>query len=380
MLTQGREMPGVIDLVWGQPDAALLDASLIGPAAAAALDRWGPDALTYGAPLGPEPWVAWLASHLGTLDARTPAPGELITVAGASQGIEMVCSQLGQAGDAILVPSPTYHLALRIFRDHPFRLVPVATDEEGILPDAAEAAVRAVVADGGRARFLYLVPVCANPTGVTLPLDRRHALAGLAARTGLTILEDDVYRELTLDAPPPPSIWSLAEPGTVLRFGSVSKTLAPAARLGWITGDAATIGRFADSGLLDSGGGVQHLGALIVAELATSGAYAANLARIRAGLAARREALATALRTHAPAATFRQPEGGYFLWLRLPDGADPRAILPEAERLGVSWLPGDTFAAGTDAGAHHARLSFSRYAPDELAEAARRIGRLLEGR
>jgi aspartate/methionine/tyrosine aminotransferase len=380
MLTQFRAAPGVIDLAWGHPDPVLLDASIVATATAAALDRWGPDALGYGAAHGPEPLLAWLTAHLGRIDGRAPATGELMILAGASQGIEMACSQLGEAGDAVLVPAPTYHLAIRIFRDHPFRLVPVATDEQGILPDAAAAAVDAVVADGGRARFLYLVPVCANPTGVTLPLDRRHALASLAARTGLTILEDDVYRELTLDGPPPPSIWSLAAPGTVLRFGSVSKTLAPGVRLGWVTGDEPTIGRFADSGLLDSGGGVQHLVALVVAELAASGTYAANLDRIRAGLAARRDALVAALRTAAPDATFRAPDGGYFLWLRLPDGLDPRGSLADAERHGVSWLPGERFAAGTAAGDRHARLAFSRYDPDGLAEAATRIGRLIAGR
>lgn len=377
MLTQFAAAPGVIDLAWGHPDPTLLDPGIVAVAARDALARWGPDALGYGAAHGPEPTLDWLTRHLAALDGRAPEAGELIVVAGASQGLEIACSQLGAPGDAVLVPVPSYHLAIRIFQDHPFRLVPVPADGDGVLPDAAEAAARQVIAEGGRPRFLYLVPVCANPTGVSLPLDRRRAIVEVAERTGLTILEDDVYRELTLDGPPPPSLWSLGAPGSVLRLGSVSKTLAPGVRLGWLTGDRATIGRIARSGLLDSGGGLQHLMALVVTELATSGVYAQNLARIRDGLTARRAALADGLRSHAPETSFRMPEGGYFLWLRLPDGADPRALLPAATAAGVSWIPGDRFAGGTEAGAFHARLAFSRNGPDALAEAAQRIGTLL---
>ncbi|MFO1540080.1 MAG: PLP-dependent aminotransferase family protein, partial [Chloroflexota bacterium] len=374
-LGQYRPAPGVIDLAWGHPDPALLDASLLAPALAAALARHGPDALGYGAHLGPPPFRAWLRGHLATLDARAPADDELLVLPGASTGIELAFGMLAAPGDAVLVPAPTYHLALRIAADHPVRIVPVPTDAAGILPDAAAYAIRRIGATGGRARFLYLVPVCANPTGVTLPRERRAALAALAAETGVTILEDDVYRELTLDGPPPPSIWALAEPGSVLRLGSVSKTLAPAVRVGWMTGDGATIARLAGSGLLDSGGGLQPLLALAVAELGTSGAYAANLARIRAGLTERREALVAALRAAVPGATFHHPDGGYFLWLRLPAGVDPVAALPVAQRHGVTWIPGARFAGGTDAGDGAVRLAFSRNGPAELAEAAARIGR-----
>jgi len=377
MLTQFFAAPGVIDLAWGHPDPLLLRADLVAQAAAAALRRYGPDALGYGVSAGPPPLLDWLRAHLGRIDGRVPEPAELMITAGVSQGLEMTISMLTRPGDAVLVPIPTYHLALRILREHPVRIVPVATDRDGPLPDAVAKAAAQALAEGARPRLLYTVPTSGNPTGITVPVERRRALVAAAAACGVTIVEDDVYRELAYDAPAPPSLWSLAAPGGVVRLGSFSKTLAPGLRLGWLTADAATVTRFVDGGLIDSGGGVAHFAAMVVSELTTSGAYEANLASLRASLSARRDALVAALRVHAPDVAFADPPGGYFLWLRLPDGVGARDLLPTAERHGVSYLPGDAFTAGTDLGRHHLRLAFTRYPTDDLVEAARRLGAAL---
>jgi len=380
-LTQFHAAPGVIDLAWGHPDPELLPADLIAEAAAAALHRYGPDALGYGASAGPPPLLDWLRGHLARIDGRAPDAGELMITAGVSQGLVMTVTGLTQPGDAVLVPIPTYHLALSILREHPVRIVPVATDEDGPLPAAVVATADALLAEGVRPRLLYTVPTSGNPTGITVPLERRRQLVAVAAGRGTILVEDDVYRELAYDAPAPPSLWSLAAPGAVVRLGSFSKTLAPGLRLGWLTADATTVQRFVNGGLIDSGGGVAHFAAMVVAELAVSGAYEANLVRLRTVLAARRDAIVDALRTHAPELDFREPSGGYFVWLRLPDGLTARELRPVAERLGVSYLPGEVFTAGTDVGRDQLRLCFTRYAIPDLVEAARRLGATVrEGR
>jgi 2-aminoadipate transaminase len=374
MLTQFFAAPGVIDLAWGHPDPELLRPTLVADAAVAALARHGPDVLGYGASAGPQPLIDWLTHHLGRIDGRAPGTGELMITAGVSQGLEMVVTLLAAPGDVVLVPVPTYYLALRILREHPVRIVPVATDEDGALPDAVAGAAARVTADGSRVRLLYLVPTAGNPTGITLSLERRRALVESAARAGIVVVEDDVYRELAYEAPAPPSLWSLAEPGAVIRLGSFSKTLAPGLRLGWLTADAETVRRFVDGGVIDSGGGVAHFSAMVVSQLVESGAYVANLGELRASLATRRDALVGALRTHAPELTFRTPPGGYFLWLRLPDALASRDLLPVATRLGMSYLPGDVFMGGTELGRDRLRLAFTRYPVDDLVEAARRMG------
>jgi len=373
-LTQFCAAPGVIDLAWGHPDPELLPAGLVAEATAAALRRHGPDALGYGASAGPPPLLAWLREHLARIDARAPDAAELMITAGVSQGLVMTVTGLTRPGDAVLVPVPTYHLALCILREHPVRIVPVATDDDGPLPGAVAAAGEALVREAVRPRLLYTVPTSGNPTGITVPLARRRELVAVAGDLGTILVEDDVYRELAYDAPAPPSLWSLGAPGTVVRLGSFSKTLAPGLRLGWLTADAATVAGFVAGGLIDSGGGVAHFAAMVVAELAASGVYEANLARLRAELGARRDAIVGALRASAPELDFHEPPGGYFLWLRLPGGLDARALLPVAERHGVAFLPGDVFMAGTDLGRDRLRLCFTRYAIGDLIEAARRLG------
>ena len=375
-LTQFFAAPGVIDLAWGHPDPELLPAGLVAEAATAALTRHGADALGYGAWAGPPPLLHWLTEHLARIDGRAPALGELMITAGVSQGLEMTVTMLTRPGDAVLAPVPTYHLALRILAEHPVRVVPIATDEDGPLPDAVTAAVRSLQSEGVRARLLYTVPTSGNPTGITVPIARRRALLAATTAAGTTIVEDDVYRELAYDAPAPPSLWALGEPGSVVRLGSFSKTLAPGLRLGWLTADAATTKVFVDGGLIDSGGGVAHFSAMVVSELAASGAYVANLARLRADLVSRRDVMVSALHELAPELTFRVPSGGYFLWLALPPdlGLTAHDLLPIAEAHGVSFLPGDAFTGGTDLGRDRLRLCFTRYAIDDLTEAARRLG------
>jgi DNA-binding transcriptional MocR family regulator len=364
----------VIDLAWGHPDPELLPADLVAEASAAALRRYGPDVLGYGAWAGPPPLLDWLTAHLGRIDGRAPDAGELMITAGISQGLEMAITLLAQPGDAVLVPVPTYHLALRILAEHPVPIVPLATDEDGPLPGAVAEAAGRLRAEGVRPRLLFTVPTSGNPTGITVPMARRRELLTVSESAGITILEDDVYRELAYDAPAPPSLWSLGTPGSVVRLGSFSKTLAPGLRLGWLTSDAATTRRFVDGGLIDSGGGVAHFSAMVVSELAASGGYVENLDRLRADLATRRDVMVAALHEHAPSLTFRVPSGGYFLWLALPGGLDARQLLPIAEAHGVSYLPGAVFTAGTDLGRDRLRLCFTRYAIDDLREAARRLG------
>jgi 2-aminoadipate transaminase len=396
-LTQFDARPGIIDLGFGHPAPALLPLDAMRDATAAAIRRHGPDALNYGAAAGAGPLIEWLAERLGVVDGRRPRPDEILVTGGASHALDQVATLLTRPGDVVLVESPTYHLAVRILRDHPLHLVGVPADDLGIIVDEVQAALDRVRSEdrrsvpghagartpgesGRRRVLLYLVPTFNNPTGATLPVQRRRALAEVAARSDLLVVEDDVYRELSFDRPAPPSIWSMAEPGRVVRLGSFSKTLAPGLRLGWLTADAATVRRFADGGLLDSGGGMSHFVALAVAEVGASGEYARHVERLRAEYSRRAAALDAALADNLPAGSTRsRPEGGYFQWVTLPAPLDARALLDRAEAAGASYVPGTVFnvdrAAGNTASL---RLAFSRYDPADLAAAARRLGHVAE--
>ena len=374
---QFRDRPGVIDLAWGHPGADLLPVELLRDAFGRAIERYGPQALSYGADPGPGPFLDWLATGLASVDGRAPLASELLVTAGASHALDLVCGLLAEPGDVCLVPTPTYHLALGIIRDHGLAIEPVACDADGVLVDSVTEVVARVRRGGRRPRLLYVVPTFGNPSGITLSLERRRQLVQRCAADGVLIVEDDVYRELAFDGSPPVSMWSLGAPGSVVRLGSFSKTLAPGLRLGYLAADARTVERLAAGGLLDSGGGIGHLPALAVAELGASGAYDANLAHLRNALAARRDALVAGLREHVPGGSFLRPHGGYFLWLRLPEGATAAEVLTRAASHGVGALPGDVFAVGTAPQSDVLRLSFSLYLPDQLVEATRRLGAAL---
>jgi DNA-binding transcriptional MocR family regulator len=366
--------PGIFELGWGHPNAALLPVEGLRQATNEALDRWGAEALNYGADQGAGPLLAWLAERIGRTEGRAPAQDQIMITGGVSQALDQICTLCTQPGDIVLVESPTYHLAIRILRDHPLELVPVPADDSGLRVDALAAAIAKLRRAGRQPRLLYTVPTFHNPTGTSLEAERRKALAELASTEGLLVVEDDVYRELSYDGPAPPSLWSLAPAGAVVRLGSFAKSLAPGLRLGWLTAGAATTGRIIDSGLLDSGGGVNHFTALIVAQLCASGRYDQQIAQLRAAYRARRDALLAGLSTYLPpGCDWTTPGGGFFVWVRLPEGLDTAELLPRAEAAGVAYIPGARFhTAG--GGANALRLAFSLYKPEELLDAAARLG------
>jgi len=366
--------PGTIDLAWGHPATDLLPVAAMQRASAAALTKFGNDALTYGYPAGPGPLLEWLRQRIGQREGRTPAPDEIMITGGNSLGLDQLLTLWTEPGDIMLVESPTYHLAVRVMRDHPLQLLPVPADGEGLQVDALAETLNNLRRAGKRARMLYTVPTFHNPTGVSLSAPRRQALIELAAAEELLIVEDDVYRELSYDGPPPPSLWSQAPDGVVARLGSFSKALAPGLRLGWLTASKAIIQRIVDGGLLDSGGGINHFTALVVSLLCEDGDYDAGVARFCAAYGARRDALMGALTQALPkSCSWYTPGGGFFTWVLLPHGMKSSELLPQAETAGVSFIPGKKFHLD-GVGENTLRLAFSYYPPEKLAEAGQILG------
>lgn len=369
--------PNIIDLGWGHPDLQLLPQTTITNATSRAIQRWGGVMLTYGIDHGVAPLREQLVQWIGAHEGESPQLSEIMLSAGNSQALAHICTMLTQPGDVIFVENPTYHLALRILRDTPVQLRGIPCDNEGILVDALAAAYTKAQAAGERVAFLYMIPTFQNPTGVCLSNDRRIALAELVLQTGLRIVEDDVYRELWYERPPAPSLWASFPPECVIRLGSFAKSLAPGLRIGFITADTPTIQRLAGSGLFDSGGGIAHFQSLLVNEIFESGEYATITAQYRHIYKARAHALHTALLPlQQRGYQWHMPDGGYFLWMRLPDGSDEKALLAALEACGVSALPGQLFSQGP-LGYAALRFSFSLYDEATLQRAGAIIANTL---
>ena len=368
--------PGVVEFGWGHPDLRLLPVQALASAATAALHR-GPEMLAYGAAQGPGRLIEPLRARLGQIDPPAPELAQMLITAGISQALELICDLQTRPGDTVLVEAPVYHFALRLLRDHDLELVPVAADAEGLRIDALEEVLVGLRQAGRHPRLLYTVPTFNNPSGSTLALERRAPLLELAAEHQIVVLEDDVYRELWFDAPPPPSLWSMGSTAEVVRLGSFSKILAPGLRVGWLSASPEIVRRATARGLLNSGGGISHFTACMVAEYLTSGALDKDVVRLREHYRAQRNALLAALGRHLPdGCRWCVPGGGFFLWLELPAGLDSRALLAAAEAAGVGYVAGPLFYAGVG-GEHYLRLAFSLLSSDEMEQGAERLGQVL---
>lgn len=340
-------------------------------------EHYGTDALSYGSAAGPGPLIARLCDRLREGGTQL-TPDSVVISAGNSQALDLIATLLTKPGEVVLVEAPTYHLGIRILRDHPVDLVSVPTDAGGLQVDALEEIVAGLRRSNRTVRLLYTVPTFNNPTGTSLAADRRQALVRFAETAELLIIEDDAYRELSYDGPAPPSLWSLARPGTVVRLGSFAKSLAPGLRTGFITADPALVSRIRDSGVLDSGGGISHFSSLVVAEFMATGDYARNVERLRDAYRTRRNALIAALTEYlGDRAMWQLPAGGYFVWLTLAPGHEAATYLPAAEAEGMSYITGTPFYLTKGQGRDCLRLAFSRYPADLLTEAVRRLGRAL---
>jgi len=374
--TQYVARPGLLDLGWGHPRPDLLPVEAWREATREALAEHGWHALTYGASAGPGPLLEWLAAHLTAVDGPC-REDQLFVTGGASQALALAGAVLVRPGDVVLTDAPTYHLAFAVLRDLGATLVSAPADAEGLEPQATAALIGRLHGSGRRVSALYLVPTFGNPTGRSLPAPRRDDLLAVARRAGVTVIEDDTYRELAYDGPAPASLWSRAGGDGVVRLGSFAKTVAPGLRLGWLTASPGTVAAVAGLGWVVSGGGVNHTTALAMAAFGRAGAYARHTAHLRAEYRRQRDALVGALRATAPGLAVPVPGGGWFLWAGLPAGTDAEALLPVAERHGVSFVPGPRFHCDGAGGADRIRLAFSMLAPAELAEAAGRLGTAL---
>lgn len=369
--------PGIIEFRAGHPDLALLPAAGLLQATQVVLEREAPQALSYGAEQGPTCLIEQLADWLERMEGEKPPSEQVMITGGASQALDMLCMLLTQPADIALVQSPTYHLALRVMRDHQLKLVSIPSDEEGMLIDALKETIESLQRQKKQPRLLYLVSTFGNPSGTTLSVKRRPALADLARQYDLIVVEDDVYYQLWYDTSPPPPIYSLSASGSVIRLGSFSKILAPGLRLGWMHASPQIIQRCVKSGVLDSGGGLGHFTAHIVAAFIELGLLDTHIETLRTQYQKRRDVLVNALAAHLPQdCHWTTPQGGFFVWLRLPEGISSAVFLQSAEDAGVSYVPGTEFFAHIG-GENYCRLNFTMVSLNELEEGAQRLGSAL---
>lgn len=360
------------DLNAGVPDRDSLPWAELAAAAAKALEADPGGTLTYGGALGYEPLRGWIAQRYAAETGLPLTPEWVTLTSGSAHAIDNIAATFLAAGDVVAMGAPTYPGAIRTFRARGAHIVTAPQDSQGLEMRTLAAALERQQAAGAPVKLIYVVANYDNPTGTTLSGGRREELAGLAALHRALIVEDDAYTGIDLEGPPPTSLFQIAGGAGILRVGTFSKTIATGLRCGWILAAPAVI-RALTYMRFDNGSSpfVQRT----VYEYLQTGVYDAHVARLRSIYRERRDAAVNALRECCDGyISFEAPAGGFFLWLRLADGLDARAVAEAAAALGVAVTPGPTYYAD-GGGDQRLRLVYSALPPDRLHKAISLLGR-----
>lgn len=364
--------PDRISFTGGFPDPNSLPARSIAEATARAMEKNGKWALQYGQAVGYAGLIDQLRAKLARDNGVQAERENVLITAGASQAIDLVCSAMLNPGDIVLSEEPTWQGAVRLFSAHDATCIGVPMDNEGMRMDILENRLAEYKAQDIQPKFIYTIPTFQNPTGVTTPLDRRMRLLALAKEYNVAILEDDAYFDLRFTGERIPMLITLDDAGLVMYTGTFSKIMAAGMRLGWCVGPAKLIEKMAK---LKADGGTSPFASNVAAEYAASGELEQHVGELIAIYRKRRDTMHEALTAEMPdGVEWTQPNGGFFLWLTLPEGCDSVDMLPEARAHGVDFLPG-TGCYFDGSGRRNIRLSFSF--SDE--EAIRRGVKILAG-
>ena len=348
----------------GVPAPEMLPVDDLRAAASRAFDADPTKVLSYGTGGGWDPLRARLAERHGVDSSQ------VVLTTGSLQGFVLLAetivrrARLENRSPRVIVEQPTYDRPLLILERLGIEVVPVPLDwNEGVDVEALDRAM----ADG--ADLAYLIPTFQNPAGATLTQERREAVIASAARHGVLVLEDDPYGLLHFGEPAPPTLFSQRGDAPVAFSGSFSKTVAPGLRVGWLvlpTELASEVATLANDTYISA----SFLAQATIDEYLAAGAFEPNVDRARGQLRDRRDRIVAAIEEHLPGATYVSPQGGYFIWVGLPDGLDGRAAASAAGEHGVSFVAGASFGANCDP---YVRLAFSSPPVDQLDEGVRRL-------
>lgn len=379
ILAAGR--PDIISFAPGYPDPELFAWDDYRALADEVLRASHPDTLQYSPTRG----LAALHDVLvGWLGARGIAcrHDEVLVTSGSQQGIDLLTRVLVDPGDIVLVELPAYTGAIAAFRNRQADLRGIRQDEEGLDVEHLDATLLALHGEGRTPKFLYLIPTFQNPSGRLMSPARRRALADLAARHDLLIVEDDPYGDLAFDPSPTGEsvrpIAADAGDAPVVYLQSTSKTLAPGFRTAWMVGPRELLDRAEtakqSTDLCSSG-----LDQRIVCEALARGLYDRDLPRLRERYAARCQVMLGALQRHAPASwRWEEPGGGFFVWVEdaIPEAGNDDQCVRQAIEAGVVYVPGRPFYV--DGRSSRAmRLAFSAAPVDRIEDGVRRLAAVM---
>lgn len=353
------------NFVGGHNDAAATPIEGLIAAATSVLKREGATLATYGLNSGPLGYIGlrqFLSKKLHRQAGITCSTDEILITSGSNQGLDLINQVLVAPGDTILMEQASYGGAISRFTRHGANLVGVALDEEGLRPDALEAAVCELKAKGVRPKYIYTIPTVQNPTGAIMGPQRRADILAIAAAHAIPIVEDECYSDLLWTRERPKAMKAMTALGNVIFVGSFSKSIAPALRVGYVVADWSILSRMLPC-KTDSGTGA--LEQMVLAEFCEQH-FDTHVATLNKVLKRKLDVLVEALGEHfGTAAEFVVPKGGIFLWVKLPDCVDTQKLAQAALKAGIAFNPGPEWAIDKQWGRPRLRICFAN--PTEAA-------------
>ncbi len=335
-ILKDSSQPGVINFAGGLPAPELFPIDEIKSACDRVLTKYGPNSLQYSLTTGVPLLREYLARRI-SIGGMEYSPESIQITCGAQQGLDIVGRVFLDAGSVVLTEEPTYVGAIQAFSFYKTRFVSVATDLDGMLPDDLEAKIVQ-----HKPTLIYLVPDFQNPSGITMSLPRRRTVVDLAKKYDIPIVDDNPYRELRyLGDPVPP--FTAIDKEHVIQLGTFSKMISPGLRIGWIVADPQVMAiceRMKQACDLHTNTFAQY----VVWEFAKDEGLEKHIDTMIKSYKIRRNVMIELLRTHfGDGTTWTEPEGGLFLWVKLPAGISASELLPKALKAGVAYVPGKYF-------------------------------------
>lgn len=362
-------VPGMISFAGGNPSLSALPDEQVALAAQKAMKNNGKAILQYGATEGYPPFVESLLEYVEKLMGKSYQKTQVLPITGSTQGMDLLCKALINPGDVILVESPTFLGNMQAMRLSQAKLVPVQSDDEGMRMDALEKAII-----DHKPKMLYTIPNFQNPTGKTLPLNRRQKIAQLAEQYGVVVAEDDPYRDLRYEGEHLPTIKAFDEAGLVVYLGSFSKIISPGLRVGYLVGNGQIM-RKCTIAKQSSDLHTANLNQAIIDVLLRENMLDTHIPEICKDYKVQMEAMVQKTGGFPAGTLVTRPQGGLFVFVTLPEEINATQLLTKAVENGVAYVPGTYFYP--DGGHHNTfRLNFSAATAEKIEEGMEKLQKI----
>jgi 2-aminoadipate transaminase len=367
--------PGLVSLAGGSPYLQSLPLERLGQTAAQIITEQGMIALQYGGGQGTEELRSQVCDVMAAEGILNAEPRNVVITAGSQSAQDVATKVFCNPGDVVLVEDPSYVGALNTFESYQVEVATVPMDEDGIIPDLLEAKIAALQTASRNVKFLYTIPSFNNPSGVTLSAERRQQVVDICRNANILVLEDNPYGLLRFDGKPLAPLRA-ANPDDVIYMGSFSKIFAPGLRIGWALVPAHLQRRYylaSEAVTLCP----PTLNQMLVSAYLRDFDWRGQIETYRELYKERCDAMLAALGEFMPAGlSWTRPEGGFFVWVTLPEGVDSYPLLEKAIDAGVVFIPGAAFTP-TDKPSNKIRLAFSGVPPEAIREGVRRLAPVL---